>query len=413
MTVTATESELTPIKQAVIAKLAPQLKIPGFRSGNVPVSMAEKHLDANALQNQVLEEAVTKLYGMALDQEELRPVDRPEISVKKFVPYTDLEFEAQLTVIGTLTLPDYTKITLKKPEVTVTDTDVNEVIDALRKRAADRLSVDRPAKTGDEVTIDFVGKDDKDEPIKGADGTDYPLLIGSNAFIPGFEDNLIGLKPAEEKTFTIPFPKDYSVKALQGKKVTFGVTIKSVNEVVEPKADDEFASKVGPFKDLKELKKDIKERVLGERQQEADRAYENDLLKKIAEKTTVTLPDVLIDEQIDRIEQDEIQNLLYRGQTFEEHLKEEGVSHQEHRAQKRAAAEERVKIGLILSEIAEREKLTVTPQEFDMRLEMMRAQFNDAKAREELAKPAVQRDIIAQILTEKTLAKLVGYAKKA
>jgi len=364
------------------------------------------------MQSEFLEVAMGGLYNQALNEEDLRPVANPDVDLKKFVPYTTLEFTVTVPVIGKIVLPDYKKIKLAKKPVTIEAKQVNDVIESLRTRLAERKSVERAVKDGDETTIDFKGTDEKGKPVNGAEGKDYPLQIGSDTFIPGFETNLIGMKPKETKSFNLTFRKDYGVAALQNKKVTFEVTVNKVEELVPPKLDDEFATKAGPFKTLAELKKDVKEQLTIERGREADRVYEEELLQKIAAKTTVAIPEQLVDEQIERIENEEKQNLMYRGQTWEEHLKEEGVSAEEHKEQKRPAARDRVKIGIVLSEIAEAEKIVVTPEEFEIRLNILKGQFQDATAQAELEKPEVQRDILARMITEKTIQNLVDSATK-
>ncbi|MDB5182890.1 MAG: Trigger factor [Candidatus Saccharibacteria bacterium] len=412
LTITANEADLSPVKANTLKKLAPNVKLAGFREGKVPLNMVEKNLDQAAFQSEFLDMAVNALYNQALTQEDLRPVANPEMNLSKFVPFTLLEFTLTVPVIGTIKLGDYKSIKMKKTPVTIEAKQVNEVVASLQKRMAERAPVIRAAKDGDEVMLDFKGTDEKGEAVGGAEGKDYPLALGSNTFIPGFEENVVGLKPTETKTFTIPFPKDYGVKALQGKKVTFEITVNSVNELVEPKLDDDFAAKAGPFKTLAELKEDIKKQLLVEREQEAERNYEEALLQEIAKKSKISVPKELVDEQIERIENEEKQNLVYRGQTWEEHLKAEGVTADEHKEQKRGAATSRVEIGILLSEIAEAEKITVEPKEFDARIKAMKAQYQDAAAQSELDKPEVQRDILARMITEKTINKLVGYATK-
>jgi trigger factor len=248
LTITAVEADLSPLKQNTLKKLAPQVKLAGFREGKVPLNLVEKNLDQSAFQSEFLDAAVNALYNEALNREDLRPVSNPELVMKKFVPYTTLEFVLTVAVIGEVKMADYKKITMKKVAVIVRPKEVNDVIASLQKRLAERNPVERAAKDGDEVTIDFKGTDSKGEAVAGAEGVDYPLTLGSNSFIPGFETNLIGVKPGESKVFTITFPKDYGVKALQGKKVSFATIVKSVNELVEPKLDDDFAAKAGPFK---------------------------------------------------------------------------------------------------------------------------------------------------------------------
>jgi trigger factor len=413
ISVVANEAEMRPLKEHVLEHFQARVKLPGFREGKAPLSLVEKNVDPAQLQSEFLEEAVNQMYVQAINQEHLRPVANPEVSLKKFVPFTILEFEATVQIVGEITLADYKKMKKTKPEVKITAKDVTEVIDALKTRVAEKKDVDRAAKADDQVWIDFKGVDDKGEPVKGAEGKDYPLTIGSNTFIPGFEDNVIGMKANDEKTFTLKFPKEYGVAALASKDVTFTVTATKVQEVVEPKVDDDFAAKVGPFKTVEELKADIKEQLTLERQQEADRKFENELIEEITAKSKVAVPKVLVDEQVDRIEQEERQNLVYRGQTWQEHLEEEGVTAEEHREQKRPAAEERVKAGLVLSEISEVEKIDITPEELEIRIQLLKGQYQDAQMQAELDKPENRREILSRMLTEKTMDTLKGYVLAA
>ena len=412
VTVVAGESEIQNIKTHVLGHFQDRVKVPGFRPGKVPAEVLEKNVDPNSLQTEFLEEAIDQLYSQALRSQKLRPVDRPKVSIKKFVPFTTLEFEAVVSVIGKIKLADYKKIKKSKPKVALTVKDVDEVIASLRNRAAEKSDVDRAAKDGDQLYVDFKGVNKKGEPVNGADGKDYPLTLGSKAFIPGFEENLVGLKVNDEKTFTLKFPKNYGVKALAGKDVTFTVNVSKVQEVKEPKLDEEFAAKIGPFKTVAELKADIKKQLAIERQQQADRAYENDLIQEISSKSSVDVPKVLVDDQIERMEQEERQNITYRGQTWQEHLDEEGVNDSQHKEQKRPQAEERMKASLIMAEIAEVEGLEVTPDEIDLRLQLLKGQYQDPQMQAELDKPEARRDIAGRLLTEKTLEKVVGYATK-
>ena len=251
LTITADQATLDAVRKQVVAKLASTVKVQGFRAGKAPANLVEKQLDQSALQTEFLDQAVNQLYVEAARQESLRPVAPPEISVVKFVPFTTLEFTADIEVVGDIKLADYKKVKLATKPVTITAKDVDEVLANLRQRAATKQPVKRAAKLGDEVTIDFTGTDAKTkEPIAGADGKDYPLVLGSKTFIPGFEEQLVGLKPGAQKTFVLTFPKDYGTTALQGRKVSFAVTATAVQELQEPKLDDAFAATVGPFKSV-------------------------------------------------------------------------------------------------------------------------------------------------------------------
>jgi trigger factor len=412
LALSADASDLEPIKKHVLGHFAAKVKVPGFRAGKAPASVIEKHVDQKALLDEFLEHALNDLYRNAVTQGNLRPANAPKVELKKFVPFTNLEFEAELEVIGEVKLPDYKNIKHSKKTVTVEPKDVNDVLENLRQRMAERSEVSRTAKLEDEVTIDFSGKDSDGKPINGTEGKDYPLVLGSNSFIPGFEDNVVGMKAGDTKEFDVTFPKDYGVAALQNKKVTFKVTAVKVQEMKAPKVDDDFASKVGPFKTVAELKADIKKQLVAERQQQANQEYENELVQKIVEKTTVEIPESLIDEQIQLLEEEEKRNLVYRGQTWREHLKEEGVTEEEHRKRNRPDAELRVKGGLVLSEIADREQITVGPEELELRIQMLKGQHQDPAMMAELDKPENQQDIMARLLTEKTIFKLVDYSSK-
>jgi trigger factor len=408
---TADAELLQAIKHDTLESFAASINLPGFREGKAPLSLVEKQSNQTRLQSEFLERAINHLYSAALRQENLRPVDQPKVNITKFVPYDTLEIEAEVEVVGEIKLADYKKMKLAKEKVTVTAKEIDEVIASLRNREAEKKEVTRAAKEGDTVWIDFIGVDEKTkEPVKGAEGKDYPLLLGSNTFIPGFETNLVGTKAGEEKTFVLTFPKDYGVTALQNRKVVFTTTTNKVEEAIEPKLDDTFAAKVGPFKSVAELKADIKKQLEAEKQYRADQKYADELLTKISEKSKVAIPAVLIDEQIERLERDQRQNILYRGQTWEEYLKSEGLNEKSFRDKQRPVAELRVKAGLVLAEIADQEGITVTPEEIEAQLQALKARYPDAAMQAELEKPETRREIASRLMTEKTLDRLTGYA---
>lgn len=412
LTIVAEPAILNEAKAHVLKDLAKDVKLQGFRAGKAPLSVIEKNVDQSLLQSQFLDHALNQLYINAISDEKLRPVAQPKVSVTKFVPFTTLEVEMELEVVGAIKLPDYKAFRLAPKPVKVEAKAVDEVMTNLRSRAADTKDVDRPAKNGDQVIIDFAGTDaDTGAAINGADGKDYPLVLGSNSFIPGFEPNLIGMKAGADKTFEITFPKDYGVATLQNRHVRFAVTVHKVQAVSEPTIDDAFAASVGPFKTVAELKADIKAQLQTEREQEARRQYESELLEALAKKAKVDIPKALIDEEVDRHEADERQNLTYRGQTWQEHLAEEGVSEEEHREKQRPAAELRVRAGLVLSEVADEERLTVTPEELEIRIQLLKGQYQDQAMQAELDKPEVRRDIASRMLSEKTIGKLADYAQ--
>jgi trigger factor len=404
--------ELERIKKHVLSHHFSSVKVPGFRAGKAPLNLIEKNVNQQLFLDEFMEHAINELYRQAVEQEKLQPVGQPEVKLKKFVPYTDIEFEATQDVIGEITLPNYKTMKLAKTKPTVNAAQVNEVLQNLCSRSAERVEVARPARDGDEVVIDFAGKDTKGEPVAGAEGKDYPLVLGSKTFIPGFEEKVVGIKIGDSREFSVTFPKDYGAAELQNKKVTFTVTAKKISELVEPKLDDEFAAKIGPFKTVAELKADVKKQLQSEQEWQAEQAYQNELIQKITEKSKLDVPESLVEDQITRAEDEERRNLAYRGQTWQEHLKEEGITDREHRERQRPDAIQRVKAGLVLSKISEAEGIDVSQQEIEERLAVLKAQYQDPQMQSELDKPESRRDIANRIITEKTIAKLVGYASK-
>lgn len=409
--INADSADLAPYKQKVLVKLGKDLKLPGFRPGKAPLNLIEKNIDQSLLQTEFLDEVMTAFYTRAADEKNIRPVSKPEVVVKKFVPFTALEYEITTDVIGNLKLADYKKLKLEKPKPEVTAKDINDVLDSLKTRLAEKTEVDRPAKKDDEAWIDFKGVNEKDEPINGADGQDYPLVLGSNKFIPGFEDNVIGMKPGEEKTFPLTFPKDYGVKALAGKKVKFTVTVKKIQELTEPKLDDAFAAKVGPFKTLKDLKDDVKKQLTAEKQNQINNDYANNLVEKIADKSTVAIPDSMVEHQAGHNLEELKRNLTYRGQTIQEFYESEGTTEEKYAKEVlNPQAEKQIKGSLILSEVAAKENIVVTPEELEIRMQILKGQYTDPQMQAELDKPEAQKDIATRLLTEKVLIKLEEYA---
>lgn len=413
LTIVGDEEDLKKIKTHALENLRGKVSAPGFRQGKAPLAVVEKQLGANTVASEVAEEAINHFYSETIIERKLRPLSRPNITVKKFVPYTSLEFTAELEIIPPVKLGDYKKLKVKRESEKVTDQDVERVIDNLRLRAATKTEVERPAQTDDEVWIDFDGKDAKGKPVAGASGKDYPLRLGSKTFIPGFEENLIGLKKGEQKSFTTTFPKDYGVAALAGAKVEFSVNVKKVNEVALPKVDDAFAKSVGPFGSVDQLKSDIRSELTAQKLREADDKAKDQLIQKLVEASGVPVPETLVSDQIEHLKQDFLNNLTYRGLTLEQYLEREKLSEEEWlKRDVRDRAERRVKTGLVLSAVAEAESLQVEEAELDASIAAAKQRYQDESAKAELDKPEARRDMASRVLTEKTLNKLMEYAAK-
>jgi trigger factor len=402
--IAAEVEELEKIKHRVLKKLAPKVKLAGFRPGKAPVEMIEKNVDQQLFQSEFIDDAINTFYIAALKDARLRPVGQPKVEIKKFVPFTVLEVTYELPVVGTVKLPDYKKHTVKREEAKVTKKQIDEVLKNLQHRSAEKKEVKREAKLTDEAWIDFKGVDTKGEAIKGADGKDYPLALGSGTFIPGFEDNVVGMNIGESKDFTVTFPKDYGAKDLQNARVTFTVTLNKLMEVVEPEINDKFASTVGPFKTVDELTGDIKKQLEHEAKHKAERDYEAAIVNELADKTKVEIPDSLIQEQEEMVLQEVRQNVVQRGMTFDEFLKNQNITEEDYKKNEvTPEAIRRVKAGLVLSEIADIEGIDVTAEELEARVQQLKGQYPDVQMQEQIDQPESRRDINARLRTEKTI----------
>lgn len=413
LTISLGSEELSAAEQVALTKMASDLKVPGFRKGKVPVSVAAKHLNPAALQEQTLDNALSKAVAEAFMAEKIQALDRPAVDVKKFVPGQELEFTAEVEIIPPVKLGNYKKLKAKRQAVKVEDKEVEEIITRMRENFTEKTEVKRAAKEGDEVVIDFTGKKDG-VPFDGGAAKDFALKLGSGQFIPGFEEGVVGHKAGETFDLKLTFPKDYHAKELAGADVVFTVTLHKVNELSLPEVNDEFAAKCGPFTSVDELKADIKREITAQKEREADEKLKDDLVGELAEASKVALPELLIDDQVRSIEQDLMQSLMYRGLTLDSYLQTQKFTDKDDWRAKEArpAAEKRVKAGLVLAELSKELGVEVSHEELSTQIETMKQQYGkDPKIAERFNDPNVHRDIANRIITDKTVEKLIELNK--
>ena len=413
-TITVGADELEAARQVALRKLAKTTKVDGFRKGHAPLELVAKNTNPEHLAEETLNNALSKAVAAAFLESDVQVLERPEVEIKKFVPGSELEFTAEAEVMPTITLGDYKKLKLKPAKITVTPEEVTEILDRIRHSMAERTDTDEAAQDGDEVTLDFVGKRDG-TPFAGGTGKDYPLVLGSKSFIPGFEEALIGLKAGETKAVELTFPKDYHASELAGQAVVFDTTVKKVKKVTLPELTDEFAAKVGPFTSIDDLKKDIEKEITAQKQREADDELRDVAVKQLADASTVAIPEVLRADQLRSIEQDLVQNLAHRGRTLEQYLAEKEYKDKDEWIEKEAkpAADERIKAGLVLAELSKAEKIEATAEELQERINAFKQQYaNDATMVARFDEPEVQHEIANRLLTEKTIDWLVAQNTK-
>lgn len=406
ITVELDAKDLATAKQAAVRELSKNVKVPGFRQGNVPANIAEKNIDPLALANTTTENAINIAVNDIAISEELRILDRPQVDLKDFQPYDSLSFEATIDIVPDVTLGDYKKLKAKKEVAEVSDAEVDEVVGRMRTQLAEKKTVEREAKDGDEVTIDFVGKKDG-EAFDGGTAKGYDLVLGSASFIPGFEEAIVGHKVGE--TFDVPltFPADYHAEHLKGADVVFEVTLNEIKEVVLPEVNDEFAVKVGPFKTVEGMREDIRAELTQQKDKTFEEKFKDDLVGELVSVSTIPVPQLLVDDQMRQIEQDAMQNLMYRGMSPDQYIQQQGYKDQDEWREKefKVAAERRVQAGLALAELSKIEKIEVTKEELEARLAQMLEQYPTMK--DQLDTPEARRDIANRTITEKTVDRLV------
>ncbi|MDQ5932417.1 MAG: trigger factor, partial [Patescibacteria group bacterium] len=353
LTITLGKKELDAAQQVALTKLAKEMKVPGFRKGKVPASVAMKSVDPNLLAQQTADDALSKAVAEAFLKEEIQALDRPEVELKKFVPGQEMEFTAESEVLPKVILGDYKKLKVKKEKSEVTDSDIKEILERMRDGMSDKKEVSRAAKNGDEVIIDFTGKKDG-VAFEGGTAENYELKLGSNSFIPGFEEGIVGKKPGDTFDLKLAFPKEYHVAELAGADVTFTTTLKKINELIKPPLDDAFAQKADTrLKTLEELKNDIKTELSTQKERESENKLKDTLVEKLIEVSEIPVPQTLLDDQARSIEQDMTQNLMYQGLTIEQYISNKGFKDRDHWRTNEVtpAAEKRVKAGLALAEL--------------------------------------------------------------
>ena len=323
-TVTVDKEVISKSHDKAIKSLGKDVKVPGFRKGHVPMEVLERAIDPARLAQVEINDAINESVIELIETEDLQLLDQPTVSVTKYVPNDTLEFTAEIEVVPPVKLGDPTKLKVKKPEAKVDKEQIDDVIKRLQVNAAEKKSVDRAAKNGDEVIIDFTGFKDGEE-FEGGKAKDYQLELGSGAFIPGFEDGIVGHKPGEKFDVNVTFPKEYGVKNLAGMKAVFKIELKKVNELTLPELNDDFAKSFSAdLTTMDALRKDIENELMRQEEASAREKYHSELLDKLSEKSEVDVPQVLVDDQVPQMKQRFAQDLMYRGMDLKSYLEQHG-----------------------------------------------------------------------------------------
>jgi trigger factor len=357
----------------VYNKQKKSISLPGFRKGKAPRKMVEAMYGAQVFYEDAIEEAYPAAYSAALEEAGIESVAYPKLEILE-VGKEGFSFKATVTVKPEVTVKDYKGMSAPKADVKVSAADVKAELQTYIDRASRLVTVERKAKKGDTVLIDFEGFREG-VAFDGGKAENYSLELGSGSFVPGFEDQLIGVKAGEEKDLDITFPEDYAAD-LAGAAVVFKVKVHEVKERQEPTVDDEFAKDVSEFDTLADFKKSLSDKLKERRQEQADREFENALVQKLVENMEGEIPEAMVDYQADKQIQDYAMRVQSQGFKFEDYLSMMGMSLEDMRAQAKESAARSVRVNLALEAVANAENFEVTDEEVEAEVAKLSEEYS-------------------------------------
>ena len=352
-------------------KVSKRANVPGFRKGRVPRPIFEAKYGVESLYQEAIDIMLPEAYSQALKETDVNPVDQPEIEVEQIGKGQTFKFKAKVTVKPEVKLGDYKGLEVENQEVEVTEEELNAELVRMQERHAELVIVDEDtAATGDSVVIDFEGFVEG-EAFEGGKAERYTLELGSNSFIPGFEEQLVGLGTGDFKDVEVTFPEHYHAENLAGKPAVFKVKVHEIKRKQLPKLDDEFAKDVSEFETLDEYKADLKKQLQDRKERDAESAREAAVVEKAAENAEVEIPHAMIESEIQHMVKDLDNRLRMQGMNIDMFLTLSGQTIADLREQMQKEANTRVKNNLVLEQIAKEEKVSITDEELQEELEKM------------------------------------------
>ena len=396
--------------KTVFNKNAKYFNIPGFRKGKAPMNIVEKYYGSKIFEEDTFNEIVPAIYDEAVKEQKLEVVSRPEIDIIQIGKGKDLIFTAIVATKPEVKLGKYKGISLEKTEYKVEDKDVEEELNKMAERNSRMVAVtDRAAKKGDITVIDFVGTVDGVE-FEGGKAENHELELGSNTFIPGFEDQVAGMKVDEVKDVNVKFPEEYFSKDLAGKDATFKVTLHEIKMKELPKIDDEFAKDVSEFDTVAELKADIKAKKEKQNEETAKAQLEESAIRAVAEISEVEIPNGMVEVELDNIAQDMDRRLSYQGFSLDQYLKMLGKTMADFRTENEASAKESIKLRLVLEAVCKDSKVEAPENEVNEKIAELAKAYgrkeDELKNNEEFVK-----SIEESVKSEKAIALIIENAK--
>ena len=394
----------------VYTKTAKYFNIPGFRKGKAPMQLVERQYGSEIFYEDAFNELVPEVYDAAIKENNVEAVSKPNIDITQMEKGKDLIFTATVQTKPEVKLGKYKGIEIKKIEYNVSDEDINHEIGHMQEKNSRLVSVDdRPVENGDITVIDFEGSVDG-VPFEGGKAEGHELEIGSNTFIPGFEDQIIGMKVDEKRDIKVKFPDEYFSKDLAGKDAIFKIKLHEIKKKELPELDDEFAKDVSEFDTLEELKNSIKEKIDVENKNKEKYETEEEAIKTVCENTEIDIPSGMIEVEIDNMIKDIEGRLSYQGLKLEQYLQMVGKTEEDMRKEFEDQAKKSVKSRLVLEAVVKAEKLEASEEEVGEKIKEMAKQYN--RPEDELLANEQLRSYIAESMkTEKAIEFIVKNAK--
>ena len=371
ITITLDAEEWKQAISAAYEKTKGKYSLPGFRKGKVPKHLLEATYGEGIFYEDAINEAFPKYYGEVLDKEpSIEAVAHPDVDIKK-IDEKGLVIEAVVAVKPEVTLGEYKGIKFKKPVYNVKDADIDDDISRLQERNSRMVDVEnRAVENGDTVIIDYSGSVDGVK-FDGGTAEKQTLVIGSGSFIPGFEDQIVGMNKGDEKDINVKFPDDYHAENLKGKDAVFAIKLHEIKKKELPEVTDEFVKDAVGAESVDAYKKEVKERLEKQNADRAERELEDEIVKKISENATVEIPDALIENQVDRMVQEMEYRISYQGLKLADYLKYLGKTMEEYRKEYEPQAKEIVKSQLVIEKVISEEKIEATDADVEARVEEM------------------------------------------
>ncbi|MFH1426500.1 MAG: trigger factor [Candidatus Kerfeldbacteria bacterium] len=411
LTIEVPIEEVKPHVEEAAKRISKEVEIKGFRKGKVPYDVLAKHVGEATIYEEAFNAVVEATYPKALEQEKIDVIGRANIDTEKVAPGNPIVYKATAPLMPTITLGDYKGIKAKKKIEKLDEKKFEKTLDDLRRMRSKEKLVNREAKDGDKILMDFDVKIDN-VPIEGGQGTNSELVLGSGQFIPGFEENIVGMKKGEKKTFEATFPKDYHKKDIAGKKAEVDVTLHEVYEIELPEITDEFAKEIN-FASAEDLKKELRSNLTRELEQQAQELFEVSAIKEIVEKSQIQkLSDSLLDDEANKMLHEAKHEIMQQGMKFEDYLQHIKKTEEEVLKDMHSRANDRLQAALVMRELAVAEDIKVAASEVDKELEEMKKLYEKMpEMTQEVDTPQQRQRLESIIFHKKVFERLADYTE--